>query len=112
MGNMCGAPGDSRGAPLMSSKKAQIVTLWADYYSSQNRAMIAAFDYCKVPYEIEVIDSKCGVIREDSVFASVVMPSVNQTLGANGDIGGNGGARRGFNVGNINFQNKNLIITG
>jgi hypothetical protein len=71
---MCGGPKDSRGAPSVSQKESQMVRIYADYFSTQSRTMIAVLDYCQISYDLEVIDSKFGVIKDDSLFSSVIFP--------------------------------------
>ena len=73
MGNLCGSPNDSRG--YENDAQRDTITLWADYFSPQSRAMIAILDYCKIPYKIEAIDTQCGDIREDSIYYTISLPS-------------------------------------
>ena len=65
--------------------------------------MIALLEICQIPNVVEVIDSKFGEIREDSLYSTIQLPSPHQSGLMN--------PRATFpSVCNISFGGKTILI--
>ena len=56
MGNACGSPNDSRGKNSSNGMNDEM-NLWGDYFSSDTRAMIAALEFCRIKYKLDIIET-------------------------------------------------------